>query len=99
MEFGSIKLHHETVAQAATELKQAGHLMDESLADLTKKLGDVIDGGHFQGAAAAAFHEFSREVSTNASQMDQDITAAAATLTRMHEIMTESDGQAGKQFT
>ncbi|PBC71100.1 type VII secretion system (Wss) protein ESAT-6 [Streptomyces sp. TLI_235] len=99
MEFGSIKLHHETVSQAAAELKQAGHMMDDSLRDLMKKLGDVIDGGHFQGAAAVAFHDFSREVNNNASAMNADIAAAAATLTTMHEIMTESDGQAGKQFT
>ncbi|MCU7825976.1 WXG100 family type VII secretion target [Kitasatospora sp. DSM 101779] len=99
MEFGSIKLHHETVSQAAAELKQAGHMMDDSLRDLMNKLGAVIDGGHFQGAAALAFHEFSQQVSANASAMDNDIAAAAATLTTMHEIMTESDGQAGKQFT
>ncbi|MEU9127522.1 WXG100 family type VII secretion target [Kitasatospora sp. NPDC048540] len=98
MEFGSIKLHHETVSQAATELKQAGQMMDESLHELIRKLGDVIDGGHFQGAAATAFHDFSAQVTANAGAMDKDITAAANTLTNMHQIMIESDDQARKQF-
>ncbi|MFF7988823.1 WXG100 family type VII secretion target [Kitasatospora xanthocidica] len=98
MDFGSIQLHHETVSQAATELRQAGSMMRSNLDELMGKLKGVIDGGHFQGVAANAFEELSRVVAANESAMDQDITAAANTLNTMHEIMQESDANAGKQF-
>ncbi|MFJ6618730.1 WXG100 family type VII secretion target [Kitasatospora sp. NPDC091335] len=98
MDFGNIHLHHETVEQSANELRAAGSMMQTNLKELLSKLSAVIDNGHFQGVAATAFHEFSAAVSANDQQMEQDITAAAATLDRMHETMKESDTQAGKQF-
>ncbi|MFF3004953.1 WXG100 family type VII secretion target [Kitasatospora sp. NPDC057940] len=98
MDFGNIQLHHETVEQSAAELRQAGNLMHSNLEELMGKLRGVIDGGHFQGVAATAFEELSRVVAANESQMDKDIEAAAGTLTKMHDIMTESDYNAGKQF-
>ncbi|MFF4380819.1 WXG100 family type VII secretion target [Kitasatospora sp. NPDC001547] len=98
MDFGNIQLHHETVSQAAGELRQAGNMMRSNLDELMSKLRGVIDGGHFQGVAAGAFEELSRVVAANESAMDDDITAAANTLSTMHDIMRESDTQAGKQF-
>ncbi|MEV7929390.1 MULTISPECIES: hypothetical protein [unclassified Kitasatospora] len=98
MDFGNIQLHHETVEQSAAELRQAGNLMRSNLDELMGKLRGVIDGGHFQGVAATAFEELSRVVAANESKMDEDIEGAAGTLTKMHDIMIESDYNAGKQF-
>ncbi|WP_406207949.1 hypothetical protein OH807_35820 [Kitasatospora sp. NBC_01560] len=99
MQFGNIHLHHETVAQAVQELQKAGSMMSGNLDTLVKQLGNVIDNGHFQGAAAVAFEEFSRVVTANEKQMDDDITAAAGTLATMHQIMVQSDTDASKGFS
>ncbi|MET8541617.1 WXG100 family type VII secretion target [Kitasatospora sp. NPDC004799] len=96
--FGSIQLHHETVAQAASELGQAGKMMDDALWEVEQKLNSLTESGSFQGAAADAFTEFKRAVTTNAAQMNQDIIAAGGKLTNMHHIMTEADQGARKQF-
>ncbi|GHF63729.1 hypothetical protein GCM10018790_47040 [Kitasatospora xanthocidica] len=96
--FGSIQLHHETVAQAASELGRAGSLMDEALWEVEQKLKTLEESGNFQGAAANAFTEFKMAVTANAGQMNQDIIAAGGKLTSMHHIMSQADQDASKQF-
>ncbi|GAA4881277.1 hypothetical protein [Kitasatospora terrestris] len=98
MDFGTIHLHHETVEQAARELRAAGSLMETNLKQLMQRLTSVIDNGHFQGVAAGAFHEFSAAVAANDVQMKEDIDSAATTLERMHETMINGDHEAGKKI-
>lgn len=96
--FGSIQLHHETIEQAKRELAQAGGGMSDSLTALMKRLTAVTEGGHFQGAAAGAFSHFQEVVRLNATDMNDDIIAAAGRLAHMHNTMIQADDDAKKKF-
>lgn len=96
---GTIHLHHETVAQAVADLRKAGADMSNGLDELMGKLTALTADGAFQGAAAGAFEELKTQVRNNQAAMNTDIDSAAGTLATMHEIMSDSDQQAKKQFT
>jgi hypothetical protein len=91
-------LKHETIEQAVSELQKAGSDMANNLEELTRALSNVIQGGHFQGTTAVAFNEFITLATQQDSQMQADITAAAGSLSNMHEIMKKADGDASKLY-
>ncbi|MEU3574396.1 WXG100 family type VII secretion target [Kitasatospora sp. NPDC036755] len=95
---GTIHLHHETVAQAVADLRKSGKDMSDGLTELIGKLTALTADGAFQGAAAGAFEELKVQVNNNQTAMNQDIDFAANTLATMHEIMSDSDLSAKKQF-
>jgi uncharacterized protein YukE len=86
-----LHLIHEPIQQAAQEMTQAAHAMQNKFDDMMNQIRSVADS--FKGAAADVFQELSQRQGMLSQELGESFGTGGVTLNNMHEEINDSDNR------